>query len=235
MDNYSIDLFTRLDDFRCNFENDNIYCYQLLILFANEIFIRHDRSDEIYLSLQENLKVTIEAILNFNNTDTNINNNSLNDFNINNIEDYINLLRHINSVLDEQDNYFIENENIILCIKKILNSIEHNDDNNIEVNEDMKFLINECKEDYFEKKEEKIENNNFNFNNNILNDNYLKEFILRKNIISEEEYKCSKCGITHWNDYPIPLKLIYVDKNEYNQNIDNIKFLCPNCYSIFKI
>lgn len=101
MDNYSIDLFTRLDDFRCNFENDNIYCYQLLILFANEIFIRHDRSDEIYLSLQENLKVTIEAILNFNNTDTNINNNSLNDFNINNIEDYINLLRHINSVLDE--------------------------------------------------------------------------------------------------------------------------------------
>lgn len=51
MEKYSIDLFTRLDDFRNTFENDNIYCYQILILFINEIFIEHEYSEYIYLSL----------------------------------------------------------------------------------------------------------------------------------------------------------------------------------------
>lgn len=51
MEKYSIDLFTRLDDFRNTFENDNVYCYQILMLFINEIFIEHEYSEYIYLSL----------------------------------------------------------------------------------------------------------------------------------------------------------------------------------------
>ena len=66
MNDYNIELFERLDNLRCEFDIDNIYCYYLLIMFINEIFIENEQSSEIFLSLQENLKVTIEAILTFN-------------------------------------------------------------------------------------------------------------------------------------------------------------------------
>ena len=51
MEKYSIDLFVRLDEFRNNFNNEDIYCYHILLLFIKEIFIEHENSENIYLSL----------------------------------------------------------------------------------------------------------------------------------------------------------------------------------------
>lgn len=252
MDNYSIDLFTRLDDFRCNFDNDNIYCYHLLTLFIHEIFIRNEQSDEIYLSLQENLKITIEAILDFNEKKDNGCEEILdyNNFNIMNTEDFIALINNINIKLDKQDNYFLEDEELINFIKNILEKIEGQTRELDNCDPELNQLIEECVDDYLKEEyinKESIENiaevlseieetviHVEDFEEKLLNPEHFKEIILRNKMLSLEDYKCNRCGISEWQGYPLPLKLIYKDNNKYNQNINNIQFLCPNCYTIFK-
>lgn len=45
------------------------------------------------------------------------------------------------------------------------------------------------------------------------------------------EYKCSKCGISKWMNEKIILELDHVDGNVLNNQIDNLRLLCPNCHS----
>lgn len=61
-----------------------------------------------------------------------------------------------------------------------------------------------------------------------LNENYLKEYFIRKEKIP---YECSNCGLVDWQNEPLPLKIDYIDKNSFNQSPENIRFLCPNCFS----
>jgi hypothetical protein len=45
------------------------------------------------------------------------------------------------------------------------------------------------------------------------------------------EVKCP-CGITdNWNGKPIQLEVDHIDGDWYNNLIDNLRFLCPNCHS----
>jgi Zn finger protein HypA/HybF involved in hydrogenase expression len=46
-----------------------------------------------------------------------------------------------------------------------------------------------------------------------------------------KENKCECCGITSWNDKPIVFELHHKDGNHYNNNLDNLEVLCPNCHS----
>lgn len=62
----------------------------------------------------------------------------------------------------------------------------------------------------------------------ILNENYLKEYFIRKEKIP---YECKVCGLIEWQNEPLPLNIDYIDKNPLNQNVENIRFLCPNCFS----
>lgn len=62
----------------------------------------------------------------------------------------------------------------------------------------------------------------------LLNENYLKEYFIRKEKIP---YECKICGLIEWQNEPLPLSIDYIDKNPHNQNIENIRFLCPNCFS----
>ena len=56
---------------------------------------------------------------------------------------------------------------------------------------------------------------------------------LRKRLIREglKDHKCECCGITEWNGKPAPLELDHIDGNHYNNNIDNLQILCPNCHA----
>lgn len=57
---------------------------------------------------------------------------------------------------------------------------------------------------------------------------------LRKNIIKYNliKYNCSKCGISNiYNDLPIVIQLHHKDGNRYNNKLNNLEFLCPNCHS----
>ena len=64
-----------------------------------------------------------------------------------------------------------------------------------------------------------------------LNPNYLKEYLIRKKKI---EYKCNKCGLSEWQNEPLLLNLNFKNNNINNKTLDNLEFLCPNCYSQIK-
>jgi len=46
-----------------------------------------------------------------------------------------------------------------------------------------------------------------------------------------KKHKCEKCKLTKWNNKLIPLELHHIDGNHNNNNLNNIKLLCPNCHS----
>lgn len=47
-----------------------------------------------------------------------------------------------------------------------------------------------------------------------------------------KEAKCECCGLSKWLGREIPLELHHKDGQHYNNNIDNIILLCPNCHAL---
>ena len=47
-----------------------------------------------------------------------------------------------------------------------------------------------------------------------------------------KEKKCEICGISTWFNIELPLELHHKDGNHYNNQLDNLQILCPNCHSI---
>lgn len=56
----------------------------------------------------------------------------------------------------------------------------------------------------------------------------LKDRILKEKLL---EYKCSRCGITEWLGAPIVLQLDHVNGNNRDNELVNLRMLCPNCHS----
>ena len=46
-----------------------------------------------------------------------------------------------------------------------------------------------------------------------------------------KENKCECCGIDSWNNKKLILQLHHIDGNHNNNNLTNLKLLCPNCHS----
>jgi 5-methylcytosine-specific restriction endonuclease McrA len=46
-----------------------------------------------------------------------------------------------------------------------------------------------------------------------------------------KEYKCEKCGLTKWNNSEITLQLHHINGNCYDNRLENLQLLCPNCHS----
>lgn len=47
-----------------------------------------------------------------------------------------------------------------------------------------------------------------------------------------KEEKCERCGLTTWLSVDIPLELHHKDGNHYNNELDNLELLCPNCHAL---
>lgn len=45
------------------------------------------------------------------------------------------------------------------------------------------------------------------------------------------EYKCEKCGISKWNGKDLKLQVHHIDGNHFNNTLENLQILCPNCHS----
>lgn len=45
------------------------------------------------------------------------------------------------------------------------------------------------------------------------------------------KYKCYKCDRDTWNGQPISLELEHIDGNRFNNSLDNLTILCPNCHA----
>lgn len=55
-----------------------------------------------------------------------------------------------------------------------------------------------------------------------------------KNKLLEEQIKlssCEKCQNTVWNGQIIPLELHHKDGNRFNNELNNLMLLCPNCHA----
>lgn len=46
-----------------------------------------------------------------------------------------------------------------------------------------------------------------------------------------KENKCECCGCSEWNGKPLTMELHHKDGNHYNNEINNLQMLCPNCHA----
>ena len=56
----------------------------------------------------------------------------------------------------------------------------------------------------------------------------LKRYLLEANAI---EAVCVSCNLTEWLNGPIPLELDHIDGDNTNNEISNLRLLCPNCHA----
>lgn len=57
----------------------------------------------------------------------------------------------------------------------------------------------------------------------------LREYVRRHNMI---EYKCQICGCDgNWQNRIISLELDHIDGDNHNNEISNLRYLCPNCHA----
>ena len=61
-----------------------------------------------------------------------------------------------------------------------------------------------------------------------------KSYVLKLKLLNEgiREYRCEICGNTEWLGQPIPLELHHKDRNHYNNDLENVAIVCPNCHAL---
>ena len=228
-----------------DFDKDNILSYQMLItlfgtLFANEKDFLNDPSDRMGLShfvenfLRKNNFQTIVTI-----KDLNLIFNNNQPYDINDKELYkvfFVLIYEELSSNDPQISFKIKEAifTLINLLQEAFNSEEELIEEEIEENN---FIpVQEYNTEpvlqepvVIPKAEEKIEVKIPEFNSFVIhNKKYLEEFIRRKNLMP---YQCNICGLSEWQNEPLQLELDSLDGVYNNLNINNLRFLCPNCYS----
>jgi 5-methylcytosine-specific restriction endonuclease McrA len=55
--------------------------------------------------------------------------------------------------------------------------------------------------------------------------------LLRKYLIEKYGHICQNCRRNEWGGKSIPLKLEHIDGNSENNNLENLKMICPNCHA----
>jgi hypothetical protein len=62
---------------------------------------------------------------------------------------------------------------------------------------------------------------------------YVGSHRLKKRLIQDglKKHKCEECCLTVWNNKPIPIELHHEDGNRFNNELSNLKILCPNCHA----
>lgn len=62
--------------------------------------------------------------------------------------------------------------------------------------------------------------------------NSIKRGTALRAIINLRGRKCEECGLDEWLGEPITLEVHHIDGNSLNNELSNLKLLCPNCHSM---
>jgi hypothetical protein len=54
---------------------------------------------------------------------------------------------------------------------------------------------------------------------------------IKKWVKEQKNNTCEGCGLNQWNDKPLVMEVDHIDGNINNNNINNLRVLCPNCHS----
>ncbi len=82
---------------------------------------------------------------------------------------------------------------------------------------------------FIREKRQRIDMNAFVKNSRVTNTKSLKMYLLKHNIV---EHKCSVCNLLPiWNNIPLMLQLDHVNGDHYDNRIENLRLICPNCHS----
>ena len=54
---------------------------------------------------------------------------------------------------------------------------------------------------------------------------------LKNYLLDTRGHCCEVCGITEWRGQPAPLELDHCDGNPLNNQLDNVRLICPNCHA----
>ena len=46
------------------------------------------------------------------------------------------------------------------------------------------------------------------------------------------EHHCARCGGTTWEGSPIPLEIDHIDGDRTNNQLENLRLMCPNCHAL---
>ena len=46
-----------------------------------------------------------------------------------------------------------------------------------------------------------------------------------------KDYKCENCGVSEWGGKPLRLQAHHINGDHYDNRLDNIQILCPNCHT----
>ena len=60
---------------------------------------------------------------------------------------------------------------------------------------------------------------------------YVRRETLRNKLLALRGAHCECCGLDSWNNLPITLQVHHVDGDNFNNTLENLQLLCPNCHS----
>ena len=58
-----------------------------------------------------------------------------------------------------------------------------------------------------------------------------KSATIKRYLVSEHGHECCGCKLSMWQGLPIPLELDHINGIHIDNNIENLRLLCPNCHA----
>jgi 5-methylcytosine-specific restriction endonuclease McrA len=65
-------------------------------------------------------------------------------------------------------------------------------------------------------------------NNQFVSAHKLKLKLIRDGI---KKHECEVCGTVEWMGKKVPIELDHIDGNHYNNELSNLRIVCPNCHA----
>ena len=66
----------------------------------------------------------------------------------------------------------------------------------------------------------------------VQNGEQLSDETTKRYLIEKHGHNCWMCDLSEWRGEKLHLEMDHIDGNNKNNNINNIRILCPNCHSI---